>query len=279
MELCEINPFMRFAQLQPSVLEGESLRAAYDNRLFYALDGSAILKTAHAERPLIPGNVLFVRPGTPYSFVGKMKIIVLNFDLTQAFAAFRRPMLPSPLSAFSPEDIREKQSPAMLGNMLCLDDTGEIEPLFRECAAQFDFQTPLSDAVCSAHIKTILCRMLQKEPDALAASVALIQKALHYIRTNYDKDIQNADIGAALGYHPYYLNRVLKAGTGMTLHQILLSTRLKHAKALLRQTGLSVDAIAEEVGFRDRPQFCTVFRKATGMTPTAYRNHSGKGPV
>ena len=57
----------------------------------------------------------------------------------------------------------------------------------------------------------------------------------------------------------------------MTLHQAVLAEKIHVAGQLLQETALPVDAVAAEVGFTDRSQFCTAFKKHTGFTPTEYR--------
>ena len=43
MELCDINPFVRYAELQPSVLSRAPLSCDYDYRIFYIVEGNGKL--------------------------------------------------------------------------------------------------------------------------------------------------------------------------------------------------------------------------------------------
>ena len=67
------------------------------------------------------------------------------------------------------------------------------------------------------------------------------------------------------------MNKIFKDNMGTTIHQALLDERVSIAKNLLRTTSISVESIAHEVGFSERAQFCTVFKKHTGRTPGEYR--------
>ena len=98
-----------------------------------------------------------------------------------------------------------------------------------------------------------------------------IQKITMFIKQNYDKDISNEQISAQLGYHSFYLNRVFKKSRGITIHQAVINERMRVARKLLRETDLSVNAIASEVGYADRSRFCTAFKKNTGIPPLEYR--------
>ena len=99
----------------------------------------------------------------------------------------------------------------------------------------------------------------------------VVKKVLLYIQQNYEKEISNASIAAQFGYHEFYMNRIFKKSTGMTLHKAILRERIRVACSLLQSTDLSVQRISSEVGFSDRSQFCTAFKKHTSYTPTDYR--------
>ena len=58
----------------------------------------------------------------------------------------------------------------------------------------------------------------------------------------------------------------------MTLHHAVITERITFATRLLTDTDLSVDMIASEVGFFDRAQFSTAFKKHIGISPLKYRN-------
>ena len=70
------------------------------------------------------------------------------------------------------------------------------------------------------------------------------------------------------------MNRKLKAITGMTSTEHIKSIRLTLAKTLLETTDMKVESIAVRCGVDDMAYFSSLFRKATGMTPTAWRTRS-----
>ena len=47
MQINEINPFLRDAKMQLSILEGGTFRAAYDYRIFYIICGKAQILFEH----------------------------------------------------------------------------------------------------------------------------------------------------------------------------------------------------------------------------------------
>lgn len=272
MQLCDINPFMRYAELQPSVLSSVPRCRAYDYRLFYVVEGNADFIYTDRIIPVRAGTLIYFRPGVPYYFNGKVKVIVLNFDMTRNQSHRKKALNPLDyLHSFDPALIFENDPPAELRELIVVHDAFKMEGKMRRCVAHYDFPSPLSDASSSALVKEILCYMAGTVSEEREDVSELVKKVLMYIRQNYDKDISNSSIAAHFNYHEFYLNRLFKKSTGATIHQALIVERIRVASSLLRGTELSVEDIASEVGFSSRSQFCTVFKKQTGVTPTEYR--------
>lgn len=71
-----------------------------------------------------------------------------------------------------------------------------------------------------------------------------------------------------------YLCRVFKKDTGMTLLQYYNEIRCEHARSLLAHSKWGIACIAAQVGFCSPSQFCFVFKKVVGKTPSEYRKLS-----
>ena len=275
MELCDINPFVRYAELQPSVLSRAPLSCAYDYRIFYIVEGNGKLVLEESTVELSEGTLLYFRPGTPYYFDGNVKVIVINFDLTRDHADKKTPRKPSKnVDSFNSDEVFENNPPKELESMIVLDKAFDAEKKLQECLFHHSYPTPVSDALTSALIKDVLCHMIQQNTDSVKSPVPeIVERITRYIMQNYDKELDNLTISAELGYHSFYLNRVFKKSTGTTIHKALVAERIRVAKLLLRGTDMSVNAVAGEAGFSDRSQFCTAFKKHTGLTPNEYRQN------
>ena len=200
-----------------------------------------------------------------------MKVIVLNFDMTRDHSAEIKALHPDRIPFFDPLKIKENDPPAELTDIILLQNAFELEPMLKECVTNFMFPSPLSDAVTSSILKRLLCHVAQSAKTLDDPSSVLAHEIMLYIKKNYDKELTNSVISAEFGYHSYHLNKIFKDNMGTTIHQALLGERVSIAKNLLRTTSLSVESIAHEVGFAERSQFCTVFKKHTGKTPGEYR--------
>lgn len=271
MLLCEINPFMRYAELQPSVLSGAPLSCSYDYRIFYILEGNAALVLQDRRIPITRGMLIYFRPGTPYYFDGQVKVIVLNFDMSRNQSDQKKPRQPSKdTESFCEREIFENDPPSELSELAVIPNAFEIESKLQDCLLHFRYPTVLSDAFTSAIVKDILCYIVQNSVKQ-ADLPDLVQKIMLYIQRNYDQTLSNSQISTVFGYHSFYLNRIFKRSTGITLHQAVIQEKMRIAKHILKETDLPIAKVAEEVGFSERSQFCTAFHKYSGSTPMEYR--------
>ena len=69
-------------------------------------------------------------------------------------------------------------------------------------------------------------------------------------------------------------NDIFARHFNITPNRYIVTRKVEYAKKLLLSKELSVTAVAELCGFSDVYYFSKVFRKETGMTPTAWRDHS-----
>ncbi len=68
------------------------------------------------------------------------------------------------------------------------------------------------------------------------------------------------------------LYRILQKYKSETFKQRLIGFRIEVARNLLKNTKLTVTAIAMQVGYDNSASFCKVFKKKTGMSPGEYRS-------
>jgi transcriptional regulator GlxA family with amidase domain len=100
---------------------------------------------------------------------------------------------------------------------------------------------------------------------------ATLEPVLMWIEENAHSDLALADIAAAARMSARTLNRRFHEETGQSPVQWLGGVRIRHAQELLETTDHGVERIARQVGFPSPSNFRTLFRRATGVTPHAYR--------
>lgn len=74
-----------------------------------------------------------------------------------------------------------------------------------------------------------------------------------------------------LGISGNYLSRLVKKSTGRSVGDWIDIVRIQRAKRLLSETRLSIIDVAAEIGIEDQSYFSRLFKKETGMTPSAFR--------
>jgi two-component system, response regulator YesN len=65
--------------------------------------------------------------------------------------------------------------------------------------------------------------------------------------------------------------------TGVSFRDYLLAVRLARAKQLLSSGRAFVTEVAQMAGFGDLPRFDKLFKRSTGLTPSAYRAQERDG--
>jgi len=109
---------------------------------------------------------------------------------------------------------------------------------------------------------------------------ATLEPVLLWIEENAHADLALANIAEAARTSVRTLNRRFHQETGQSPMQWLSGVRIRHAQELLETTDHGVERIARQVGFPSPSNFRSLFRRATGVTPHAYRTtFQGGAPV
>lgn len=98
-----------------------------------------------------------------------------------------------------------------------------------------------------------------------------VEKAESYIGTNYSYAITVEDIASYVGISRSHLFRSFQNYMRKSPKEYLTEYRIKQACHLLKETGLSVSAIAYSVGFENNLYFSKAFKKQKGISPSEYR--------
>jgi len=102
-------------------------------------------------------------------------------------------------------------------------------------------------------------------------NVRLIGEAITYIRQHYGETLTLEGLAQKVFISPFYLSHLFKEELGLTFVEYLTRVRVEEAKQLLAMGSLSVLGVAEKVGYEDASYFSKIFRRATGLSPSQYR--------
>lgn len=116
-------------------------------------------------------------------------------------------------------------------------------------------------------------RSLQTEKAGayLNATHKTISNISGYINNHFAQHITLESISTQFYISPYYFSRTFRRITGFSFVEYLNGVRIKEAQKLLRTTNMPIGKIAEAVGYQSSTHFGRLFKKATGMSPLAYR--------
>lgn len=78
-------------------------------------------------------------------------------------------------------------------------------------------------------------------------------------------------IARAAGLSAFHFLRVFNEVLGVTPHQYLVRSRLRHAARMLADGAASITDVAYDVGFGDLSNFVRTFHRAAGMSPRTFR--------
>jgi AraC family transcriptional regulator len=78
-----------------------------------------------------------------------------------------------------------------------------------------------------------------------------------------------------VGLSPFHFLRLFALVLGVTPHQYLVRSRLRHAARLLADQERSITDVAYDVGFGDLSNFVRTFHRAAGVSPGAFRRAAG----
>lgn len=98
----------------------------------------------------------------------------------------------------------------------------------------------------------------------------IFEEVTDYISVNY-RQITVKDLADRFHFNEDYFNRLFKEKTGGTYLEYLQEVRLKQAYRLLRSTDISVEEVAEQVGYQNKGYFYKIFVEKYKMTPAKTR--------
>jgi AraC-like DNA-binding protein len=99
------------------------------------------------------------------------------------------------------------------------------------------------------------------------------------IREKLYKDslISVSKIGKITAEPPYLISQVINEGFKMTFYDWIACHRIEEARRLLKDPSfekMTIEEIAEQVGYNSKSAFNKSFKKITGVTPSDYRSNS-----
>jgi|LSQX01.2.fsa_nt_gb beta-N-acetylhexosaminidase len=116
---------------------------------------------------------------------------------------------------------------------------------------------------------------LGTSPDQSELKNYLVERIVKFIEQNCAKPLTLDVLANEFYLSPGYLCRLFKQKVGINFIDYLNTVRIARAKHLLLTTNLRIYEVGNLCGYADLNYFTKVFKKATGVTPSYFRNNSG----
>lgn len=99
----------------------------------------------------------------------------------------------------------------------------------------------------------------------------LIAQIQFWLRTNLNADLGLEELAIQFGLSQRSFTRRFKAATGLRATQYWQQLRIETAKDLLSSSNLTIQEIADQVGYQDQGHLTRLFKKHLNQTPKDYR--------
>jgi len=121
-------------------------------------------------------------------------------------------------------------------------------------------------------LKSILFTVLYEliKSDITEQYSSSIDKAIKFIKNNYNQKLTVEQLAEESGYSPSHFNSEFVRLVGKSPIRYLNEIRIERAKELLRTGLFSIGEIADSCGFENTYYFSNVFKKYTGVSPSKF---------
>jgi AraC-like DNA-binding protein len=151
-----------------------------------------------------------------------------------------------------------------------------IENLVLNLLTELEYHDEASRYICKGLLIRILHHISSKYEFFLSneqrkkMNWIIFEEITNYIRDKY-ADITIKELVERFHFNEDYYNRLLKEKTGMTYSEYVQNLRLIQAEKLLKTTAMTVEEVANQVGYHNKGYFYKIFTERFGMTPYKYK--------
>ncbi len=98
-----------------------------------------------------------------------------------------------------------------------------------------------------------------------------LRRVCELLRARFRENLSPAELAAEAGTHPVHLAAAFRKHLGCSVGEFVRNRRVEYAAAQLARPRVPLADIAAEAGFADQSHLTRVFKRATGLTPAAFR--------
>lgn len=145
-----------------------------------------------------------------------------------------------------------------------------VHHTFGEIFSEFILRGRGYEDFCAAKLTEILMELGRAVSDGDSRSKRFAG-LMEYIHRHYTEELCIAELADSEHLSVSHFRELFRRTFGCSPSEYIIDLRLRHAKALLTETDLTITEIAEMCGYSDNLYFMRLFRKKTGMSAREYR--------
>ncbi len=242
-------------ECQPHTVRREGYPYA---QILYATKGSGTLIADDRRVTVAPGTAVFLPAGCPHEYFPNDDVWDIHWVVPCGYAVGQL------LEEFGLTKPR----------VMPLGDTRTLEHHFRKMHEALVGDQMYGNYRAAGYLYDFLIelnRLSVTSESSVTANPAVV-RAMDYINARYTEPLTMEELCAAAGVSKQHLCRLFRSALSVRPMEYIAKRRIQAAKELLSQTALSVEDIAEQVGFCSGSYFTKLFRRYEGLTPSQFRN-------
>ncbi|AFC30819.1 AraC family transcriptional regulator [Paenibacillus mucilaginosus 3016] len=237
--------------------------------IYYLMSGRRRLYIGNQCYSLKKGSLAFIPKNVPHKTMTASppeheRLVIYFHDAYIDSAVKEQPDLLLPFSGQEPVLELNQQEQAFVENLL-LQMINEYSDKDRRGRALY--------------FKSLLTQLLlfagRKQPDGSTEELKpvnpSIREIVQHCNDHFREPMTLGQIAGRFFLSPSYVSRLLKKYTGHSFPEYLNTLRIRESQRLLRETGLKMIEIAEQVGYLNITHFNKNFKLITGMSPLQYK--------
>jgi AraC-like DNA-binding protein len=173
------------------------------------------------------------------------------------------------------EAIGDSQTPWQVGSVPPLPELvvlGELAQSAADGSSDIGLDE-IGQVLASRFVEVVSGKPRKSGPDTARDRRRAVETAL-WIDAHSHRQINLEDAADQAGISPFHFLRLFSDVLGVTPHQYLLRSRLRHAARRLADDDSPITDIAYDVGFADLSNFVRTFHRAAGASPLKFRQAS-----
>jgi YesN/AraC family two-component response regulator len=131
---------------------------------------------------------------------------------------------------------------------------------------------PIDRSELERALKKAVSRLPERAPAPEEQTPAEVIAAVRdYIDRHYQSDIKVEDLAERFFFSKEYLTRLFRNQYGCPIYEYVLQVRMNNAKEYLLNPSLTIQQIAERMGYSNANYFGKAFKRRYGLTPSEFR--------